>query len=238
MPSAEAAAKLTPEVKAVVKATAPVLAAAGTEITQAFYPLLFRTYPQVRSWGCMACGARVVGVWGGRGGMALSCVCGRAAGARVRGGAAGSSSPAPNPTHSPTHTLHPTHQPRHGPTTKQVRELFNKRNQTPAGPRGEDDEGYSAAGATPPRPAVGAQPRCVCVCSGWCGGLVGGLTPLDRTALPSTCVSPSIDPSTGTHAHTHSLPPTTHRPMEPTPHIGRWPTRCMRTRPTSRTWAR
>lgn len=50
MPSAEAAAKLTPEVKAVVKATAPVLASVGAEITQAFYPLLFRTYPQVGGW--------------------------------------------------------------------------------------------------------------------------------------------------------------------------------------------
>lgn len=178
--------------------------------------------------------------WGGVGGKGWhgTVVCvwpgGRREGPR-RGGGQQQPSPQPNPL---THHTHPTHQPRHGPTTKQVRELFNKRNQTPAGPRGEDDEGYSAAGATPPRPAVGAQPRCVCVCSGWCGGLVGGLTPLDRTALPSTCVSPSIDPSTGTHAHTHSLPPTTHRPMEPTPHIGRWPTRCMRTRPTSRTWAR
>lgn len=51
MPSSavEAAAQLlTPEVKAVVKATAPVLAAHGTDITAAFYPLLFATYPEVR----------------------------------------------------------------------------------------------------------------------------------------------------------------------------------------------
>lgn len=60
-----------------------------------------------------------------------------------------------SPYHANARTLTPPH-PSPTESTK-VRDLFNKRNQTPAGPRGEDDEGYSAVGATPPRPAVGAQ---------------------------------------------------------------------------------
>ena len=39
---------LTPEIKAIIKSTAPVLAVHGKAITSTFYPILFNDYPQVR----------------------------------------------------------------------------------------------------------------------------------------------------------------------------------------------
>lgn len=40
---------LTPEVIATVKATSPVLAAHGTDITTTFYHIMFSQYPEVRT---------------------------------------------------------------------------------------------------------------------------------------------------------------------------------------------
>jgi hemoglobin-like flavoprotein len=138
MPSNEAAAKLTPQVKAVIKATAPVLAGVGTEITATFYPLLFQTYPEVRTvcvGGCDTHGTRTT--WhihrkDGRRGL--------------------------------TDTTH-QHQ---TPQVKQLFNKKNQQAGQPvAAARGEDDEGYSGTStisstpASPSRPAaaVGAQPR-------------------------------------------------------------------------------